>query len=176
MTRISLEIEGSVHEVIRVIHQLGNRVQPAAASDAGRSTEIPTGSGGKGTSNVDTGRGDAADAGPPEGWTESLACEFLAGLDPVARRMVLQVWRTGGAGIHRSDLCQRTELTPAQLGSLLRRMGHALRRFQREHGLALSRPVAANSRLQSYFVDPEFAAVATYNTFHDVGALVGPGR
>ena len=34
-----------------------------------------------------------------------------------------------------------------------------LGRFQRERGMALSRPMAANSPLQSYFVDPEFAAV-----------------
>ncbi len=34
------------------------------------------------------------------------------------------------------------------------RMGHPLRRFQRERGLALPRPVAANSPQQSYFADP----------------------
>ena len=44
---------------------------------------------------------------------------------------------------------------------MLIRMGHALGRFQRERGLALSRPMAANSPLQSYFVDLEFAAVAS---------------
>ena len=49
------------------------------------------------------------------------------------------------------------------------RMGHALRRFQRKRGLSLPRPVAANSPLQSYFVDPEFAAVATADVFGDVG-------
>ena len=46
-----------------------------------------------------------------------------------------------------------TELTPVELRSLVMRMGHALRRFQRERGMALSRPVAANSPLQSYFID-----------------------
>jgi hypothetical protein len=49
------------------------------------------------------------------------------------------------------------------------RMGHALRRFQRERGVTLSRPVVANSPLQSYFVDPEFAAVATADVFGDMG-------
>ena len=44
-------------------------------------------------------------------------------------------------------------------------MGHALRRFQRERGMTLPRPVAANSPLQSYFVDPDFAAVATSRMF-----------
>ncbi len=58
-------------------------------------------------------------------------------------------------------LCQRADLEPVELRSLLMRMGHVLRRLQRERGLALSRPVAANSPLQSYFVDPEFAAVAS---------------
>ena len=56
---------------------------------------------------------------------------------------------------------RRADLTPAELRSLLIRMGHALGRFQRERGLALSRPMAANSPLRSYFVDPEFAAAAS---------------
>ena len=43
---------------------------------------------------------------------------------------------------------------------MLIRMGRVLGRFQRERGMALSRPVAANSPLQSYFIDPDFAAVA----------------
>ena len=52
-----------------------------------------------------------------------------------------------------------------ELRSLVMRMGHALARLQRERGMTLSRPVAANSPLQSYFVDPDFAAVATYRMF-----------
>ena len=48
-----------------------------------------------------------------------------------------------------------------ELGSLLMRMGHVLRRFQRERGMALPRPVAANSPLQSYFINADFAAVAS---------------
>ena len=54
---------------------------------------------------------------------------------------------------------------PAELISLLMRMGHALRRFRRERGMTLPRPVAANSPLQSYFVDPDFAAVASSQMF-----------
>ena len=83
----------------------------------------------------------------PGQWTETLADDFLAELEPMARRMALHVWRAGAAGVHRSVLCQRTELTPAELRSLLMRMGHALRRFQQERGVMLSRPVAANSPL-----------------------------
>ena len=44
---------------------------------------------------------------------------------------------------------------------MLIRMGHVLGRFQRERGLALSRPMAANSPLQSYFINADFAAVAS---------------
>ena len=54
-----------------------------------------------------------------------------------------------------------------ELRSLLIRMGRALGRFQRERGMALSRPVAANSPLQSYFVDLEFAAVAASDLFDE---------
>ena len=79
--------------------------------------------------------------------------------------MTLHVWRAGAAGIHRSALCQRAELTPTEPRSLLMRMSNALRRFQRERGMTLSRPVAANSPLQSYCVDPDFAAVATSDMF-----------
>ena len=102
---------------------------------------------------------------PPARWTEELAGDFMAGLDPVARRMTLHVWRAGAAGIHRSALCRRADLTPAELRSLLMRISHALRRFQRERGVTLPRPVAANSPLQSYFVDPDFAAVASSQMF-----------
>ena len=48
---------------------------------------------------------------------------------------------------------------------MLIRMGRVLGRFQRERGMALARPVAANSPLQSYFIDPDFAAVATSQMF-----------
>ena len=42
-----------------------------------------------------------------------------------------------------------------------------MRRFQQEQGVMLSRPVAANSPLQSYFVDPDFAAAADSRMFSD---------
>ena len=96
----------------------------------------------------------------PGRWTEELAADFTAGLDVVARRVMFQVWRAGERGIHRNVLCQQADLAPVELRSLVIRMGHALGRFQRERGMALSRPVAANNPLQSYFVDLEFAAVA----------------
>ena len=56
------------------------------------------------------------------------------------------------------------------------RMGHALRRFQLERGMTLPRPVAANSPLQSYFVDPDFAAVTASQTFGErTGDLMARG-
>ena len=90
----------------------------------------------------------------PGHWTQELAADFTAGLDIVARRVMFQVWRAGAAGIRRNTLWPDvTDLTPVELRSLLMRMGHALRRFRRERGMALSRPVVANSPLQSYFID-----------------------
>ena len=97
----------------------------------------------------------------PGRWTGELAADFTAGLEVVARRVMFQVWRAGERGIHRNVLCQRADLTPVELRSLVMRMGHVLRRFQRERGMALSRPVAANSPLQSYFVGPDFAAAGS---------------
>ena len=101
----------------------------------------------------------------PGHWTEELAADFTAGLDVVARRVMFQVWRAGERGSHRNVLCQRADLTLVELRSLVIRMGRALGRFQRERGLALPKPMAANSPLQSYFVDPDFAAVAASQMF-----------
>ena len=102
----------------------------------------------------------------------------MAGLDPMARRTARHVWRAGAAGIHRRALRQRAELTPEELHSLLVRMGHSLRRFQRERRMTLPRPVVANSTLQSYFVDPDFAAVAASQMFGErtVDQLSNGGR
>ena len=46
-------------------------------------------------------------------------------------------------------------------------MGRALARFGRDRGMTMARPVAANSARQSYFVDPDFAAVAAPRMFGD---------
>ena len=167
MTKMSVEIEGSADEVIGVLRRLVAAERPATVGDADRSIKKPAD--GVEETVIASGTRVAAvsDEAVPEEWTESLAREFLAVLQPIARRMALHVWRAGAAGIHRSVLCQRVELTPTELGSLLMRMGHALRRFQRERGTTLSRPVAANSPLQSYFVDADFAAVADSQMFSD---------
>ena len=169
MMQLSVEIEGSADEVVWVLRQIGHAGRNAPAVHAGGSMEAPTGGGVDETPSTGTLGASGSDEAAPAEWTEALAGKFLAGLEPVARRMALHVWRADEVGIHRSVLCQRTELTPGELRSLLMRMGHALRRFQRERGLVLSRPVVANSPLQSYFVDPAFAAVATADMFGDVG-------
>ena len=167
MTKMSMEIEGSVDEVIGVLRLLGTTGTGATVGDADQAMHKPAdGVGETAPAAREQSTAVAQDIAPGE-WTEDLARDFLSGLQPTARRVALQVWQAGAAGVHRSVLCQRAELTPMELRSLLMRMGQALRRFQRERGMALSRPVAANSPLQSYFVDADFAAVANSQMFSD---------
>ena len=161
MVKLHLELEGDVGEVFRVLRRLGggdnadgevrNGPRPAPAEERASAVDAVPEPGTTATSATLV----------PVRWTQELAADFTAGLDVVARRVMFQVWRAGERGSHRNVLCQRADLTPVELRSLVMRMGHALGRFQRERGLALPRPVAANSPLQSYFVDPEFAAVAS---------------
>ena len=165
MARMNVEIEGSVDEVIGVLRQLGTAGRPANAGDADRSIEKPA-DGVRETTRANGTQVMAATHEAPLGaWTETLARDFLSGLQPAARRMALHVWRAGASGIHRRALCQRAELTPTELRLLSMWMGRALARFQQERGMMLSRPVAANRPLQSYFVDPDFAAVTDSEMF-----------
>ncbi len=173
MTQVRVEIEGGADEVVRVLWHLGSAGRQATAGAGGGSMETLAGSG-DGVTPATGARGAAGSGEPaPAEWTEALAGEFLTGLEPAARRMARHVWRAGETGIHRSALCQRVELTSGELRSLLMRMGHALRRFQREREMTLSRPVAANSPLQSYFVDANFAAATTSEVFDGLGAPDG---
>ena len=165
MVKLHLELEGDVGEVFRVLRRLGG-----GGNEYGEVRDRPR------PAPVEE-RTSAVDAVPEPGttatsatllpgrWTEELAADFTSGLDDAARRVMFQVWRAGERGSHRNVLCQRADLTPVELRSLVIRMGRALGRFQRERGLALPRPVAANSPLQSYFVDPDFAAVAASQMF-----------
>ena len=154
MVKLHLELEGEVGEVVRALRRIGGggnadgevRDGPSPAPTEERASAVDT--------VPEPGTTATSAALLPGRWTQELAADFTASLDVVARRVMFQVWRAGAAGIHRSTLCQRTDLSPGELRSLLMRMGHALRRFQRERGAALSRPVAANSPLQSYFIDP----------------------
>ena len=161
MVQMHFEVEGDVDEVVRFLGHLGVRGSETVRGPDGRQIAATE----QYREEDDPVSEPAPAASTPAplsgGWTEELAADFMVDLDPVARLMTLHVWRAGAASIHRSALCQRTELTPVELGSLVIQIGHVLRRFQRERGMALSRPMAANSPLQSYFVDPEFAAVAS---------------
>ena len=161
MVKLHLELEGDVGEVVRVLRRIGGgdnaggevRDGPRPAPAEERTSAVGT--------VPEPGIMETSAALAPGHWTQELAADFTAGLDVVARRVMFQVWRVGERGSHRNVLCQRADLSPAELRLLLIRMGHALRRFQRERGLALSRPVAANSPLQSYFINADFAAVAS---------------
>ena len=165
MVKLHLELEGDVGEVVRVLRRIGSGDHAGGEVPDGP-RPAPTG---ERTSAVDTVRepGTTATAATlaPGHWTQELAADFTASLDAAARRVMFQVWRAGERGSHRDVLCQRADLAPVELRSLLIRMGRVLGRFQRERGLALSRPMAANSPLQSYFIDPDFAAVAASQMF-----------
>ena len=161
MVKLHLELEGDVGEVVLVLRRIGG------GDNAGG--EVPDGAppalAEERASAVDTvpepGTTATAATLAPGHWTQELAADFTASLDVVAGRVLWHVWRAGERGIHRNVLCQRADLAPAELRSLLIRLGRVLGRFQRERGMALPRPMAANSPLRSYFVDPEFAAVAS---------------
>ena len=161
MVKLHLELEGDVGEIVLVLRRIGGGDnEDGEVRDGPR--PAPTE---ERTSAVDTvpERGTTATSAMllPGHWTQELAADFTAGLDVVARRVLWHVWRAGERGIHRNTLCQRTDLSPMELRTLVMRMGRVLGRFQRERGMALSRPVAANSPLQSYFMDADFAAVAS---------------
>ena len=165
MVKLHLELEGDVGEVFRVLRRLGG--------GGNEDVEVPDGPrpapAEERASAVDTvpepGTTATSATLAPGRWTQELAADFTAGLEVAARRVMFQVWRAGERGSHRNVLCQRADLTPVELRSLVMRMGHALGRFQRERGLALPKPMAANSPLQSYFVGLDFAAVAASQMF-----------
>ena len=148
MVWLQVEVVGDADEVVRFLGCLGGTGGATVGVSEGEQITAP---------------GPAPAAGsrsPPSGvWTEELAADFTASLDVAARRMLLRVWRAGASGIHRRALGQQLDLSSVELRSLLTRTSNALRRFRRERGLTLARPVVSNSPLQSYFVDPEFAAV-----------------
>ena len=161
MVKLHLELEGEVDEVVRVLRRIGGgdnadgevRDGPRPAPTEERASAVDT--------VPEPGTTATSAALAPGHWTQELAADFTAGLDVVAGPVLWHVWRAGERGIHRNVLCQRAGLTPVELRTLVMRMGRVLQRFRRERGMALSPPVAANSPLQSYFMDAEFAAVAS---------------
>lgn len=167
MALMSVDIEGSVDEVIGVLRRLGTPVQSPTIGDAGRPTD--TTAGGVSETMPETGKPGAAVAPgtAAKEWTDDIAQDFLSRLQLKDRRLALHVWKAGAPGIHRSALCQHAELTPMELRSALIRMGRALQSFQQQREMTLTRPVAANSPLQRYFVNAGFAAVTNARMFGD---------
>ena len=161
MVKLHLELEGDVGEVVLVLRRIGGGDNAGGeVPDGPRPAPVEERTGAVDTVSEPGTTATSATLLPGR-WTQELAGDFTAGLDIVAVRVLFQVWRAGAAGIHRNTLCQRTDLEPVELRTLVMRMGRVLRRFQRDRGLALSRPVAANSPLQSYFINADFAAVAS---------------
>ena len=160
MVKLHLELEGDVGEVLWVLRHIGGGDIEGGEVQDGQSPAPTEGR----TSAVrvvpETGTTGTTATLVPGHWTQELAADFMAGLGIVDGQILWHVWRAGAAGIHRSALCRRTDLVPRELRSLLIQISHAVRRFGRQRGLVLSRPVVSNSPLQSYFVDPDFAAVA----------------
>ena len=162
MVWIQVEVAGDADEVIRALGHLGGATVripdgeriPATGQDWSETNSV-----------LEPSAAEISPAPLSGDWTEELAADFTVSLDAVVRRVALCVWQAGTAGIHRRALCERADLTPVELRALSMRMGRALERFQRERGIILSRPVAANSPLQTYFVDPDFAAVADSQMF-----------
>jgi hypothetical protein len=158
MAEMNLEIEGTVDEVIQVLRKLGRPGHRWSESDAGRTTETAlhdsAGTEQDGKSPVPT----LPEQAMSNQWTVVLAADFETGLDGRARRVLRQAKTAGKTGIHRSVLCRRAELEPAELRSVLIGMGHALRRFRQKQGGDFPHPLAANQPMQTYFIDPEFAA------------------
>ena len=109
MVKLHLELEGEVGEVVRVLRRIAGGDNAGGEVWDGPSP-APAG---ERTAAVDTvpEPGTTATSGEllPGHWTQELAADFMAGLDPGARRMTLHVWRAGATGIHRNTLCQRTD-------------------------------------------------------------------
>lgn len=102
MTKMSVEIEGSVDEVVGVLRRLGTASRQATVGDADRSMQKPD-AGVRETRPAVAAPGTAiAQGAAPGEWTETLARDFLSGLQPAARQMALHVWRAGAAGVHYS--------------------------------------------------------------------------
>ena len=175
MVKLHLELAGEVEEVARVLCEIGGAAPGAIQGAVGLPIALPEGSAPEAASVSEPETATTTHAELPSGrWTAELAADFTARLNPVARRMAYEVWQAGEEGLHRNALYRRTEMTPVELRSLLMEMGRLLRRLQRERGTALSRPVAANTPLQMYFIDPDFAAVAESHMFGDEGGAGNP--
>ena len=175
MVKLHPELAGEVEGVARALREISGAVAVAIQGAVGSPIAIPDRGAPEATGVSEPEMATAIHAELPSGrWRAELTAVFIARLNPVAWRMAYQVWQAGGEGRHRNVLYRRTELTPVELRSLLMGMGRLLRRLQRERGTALSLPVVANTPLQSYSIDLDFAAVAESHMFGDEGGAGNP--
>ena len=98
MTNMSIEIEGNIDEVVSVLRQLGTAGSPATAGDSDRSIEEHAADVRETAPAAEAQAMAVAEEAPPRAWTETLTRDFLAELEPMARRVSLHVWRAGAAG------------------------------------------------------------------------------
>ena len=165
MVKLHLELEGDVGEVVLVLRRIGGGDNAGGeVPDGPRPAPVEERTGAVDTVSEPGTTATSATLLPGR-WTQELAGDFTAGLDIVAVRVLFQVWRAGAAGIHRNTLCQRTDLEPVELRTLVMRMGRVLRRFQRERGLALSqgrwRPTARCRATSSTPTSPRWRPICS---------------
>lgn len=151
--KMRVELKGTVEEVIRSLLQLADQAGEDIVDASAATGGPPTVSNLIGADGMKPAPLVAAE------WSVELATEFVECSSPAYRRVLRETCRAGEEGIHRSALCCQARLTPDDLRSLLISMSYALKRFQRERGLILSKPVETDHRLQRYFINPSFAVV-----------------
>ena len=99
MVKLHLELEGDMGEVVRVLRRLGGgdnaggevRDGPRHAPTEKRTAAVGT--------VPEPGTTAASATLLPGRWTEELAADFMAGLEPAGRRVALHVWRAAERGI-----------------------------------------------------------------------------
>ena len=98
MVKMHLELEGEADDVVRTLRRIcgvapdvdpGHAGAPIAPAEHNQSELVAV---------LEPETTASAGAPPLARWTEELAGDFMAALDPVARRMALHVWRAGAAG------------------------------------------------------------------------------
>ena len=108
MVKLHLELEGDMGEVVRVLRRRGGRgTTQAARFGMGRVTPQRRREQRQWALFRSPGTTAASATLLPGRWTEELAADFMAGLEPAGRRVALHVWRAAERGIHRNTLCQR---------------------------------------------------------------------
>ena len=156
--KVDLELEGGVREVIRELRRLADEatVGVVARELSHNSSAVHV---------VEVRGASAVRPWPAPAWTDVTAADFVATLCPASKAILFHVWSTGEGGVNRERLCQETRLAPADLRAQLISMAHLLKRFERERGERLSKPVVTDYRLHRYFIDQQFAAVASARAF-----------